>query len=817
MAAVIGAVILASLVFAVGVAQSQLWLHIPWSPSAGIRLATIAGTVVLLSLLLLLPRFRPQVRSTGILLALAGLAGLAGPASTLVALLCLCSLVSTGGILCRLLGWDREEGASPAFHLVAGLAVWIIALYPIIHLPINIPLVHLLLWSLPIVAERGRSLQESAGWARDWCRRPATSGLAAWLGPLIVLLLIVQGIAVLLPDVAYDSNAIYIPLMQDLARTGVWRPDPANHSTDLLPMGGIWVFSSTAMLGSEMAARIVNGAFLLAGCAVVSAFVNRISGRTISRLCVCLWLTTPLALSATTHLYQEQTLTLLVLAGVLAALWRRHGDSLPTLVPALILSAAIGTKLTASFIVAPVILIGLYLQFRRHGTRPTITLAGIWMLALLVAASPPYVVAWLLAGNPVFPFMNQVFRSPYFSSEPFKAPFTGLGSWNLLYQMSFYSDRFLEASRGAMGFQHLLLVPAIVAALAFHPRRRFAILFTVALGFGVTVCLFTQNIRYLMPAMPLVVVLIPVLFLPRSSAVAGWNSFMFCVVGVVIAANLVFLSSSSWIMRDLPLQYCWSESKRIEYRDLLMPERAASRALSALLTTPARVAFVCCQHPFSGDLAAEHLYHTWYHPRFSGALGKAQDPDAMEEAFEQWGITHVLVHQDSPMINERVLVPFLAKATSRVLTRGAVEVRTYVGLPAEERPELLANPDFSQGWSKWDRSGDPQRGSATMAGITVDNLNFIHQRVWSQAFPRRCRFQATIAQPARPSRLVLQANWLSEGDAILGADCDIPACREAGSYSMDARPRPGAKAVVVYIRTLDATDPPLRLQAISLR
>src|SRR5439155_8778406 len=50
-------------------------------------------------------------------------------------------------------------------------------------------------------------------------------------------------------------------------------------------------------------------------------------------------------------------------------------------------------------------------------------------LLLVVFAAPPYLYAWWKTGNPVFPFVNSVFRLPYFTNTSlidarFKAPFT---------------------------------------------------------------------------------------------------------------------------------------------------------------------------------------------------------------------------------------------------------------------------------------------------------------------------------------------------------------------------------------------------------
>jgi len=95
-------------------------------------------------------------------------------------------------------------------------------------------------------------------------------------------------------------------------------------------------------------------------------------------------------------------------------------------------------------------------------------------LALLVACSaPPYAVAWAKTGNPVFPFLNERFRSPLLPAgaeirdSRFHRPLT----WRTAYDLTFHTNLYYEGQRGSFGFQQMIFAALAIAA-ALVVRRR---------------------------------------------------------------------------------------------------------------------------------------------------------------------------------------------------------------------------------------------------------------------------------------------------------------------------------------------------------
>ena len=147
---------------------------------------------------------------------------------------------------------------------------------------------------------------------------------------------------------------------------------------------------------------------------------------------------------------------------------------------------------------APAALIAVWIAVRRKEWRPLLS-AG---LLLAVLAAPAYLYAFIKSGNPVFPFANTVFRSPFFDA---KAPFIDGRfmvplSWRTPFDATFRSGMFYEGQGGGAGFQYfLLLIPAALLA-----RGRAAwLLLAIAGTAPLLVFAFLHNLRYIYPALPL--------------------------------------------------------------------------------------------------------------------------------------------------------------------------------------------------------------------------------------------------------------------------------------------------------------------------
>ena len=161
-------------------------------------------------------------------------------------------------------------------------------------------------------------------------------------------------------------------------------------------------------------------------------------------------------------------------------------------------------------------------------------------IALAIAGSSYCYAAWV-ARNPFLPLFNAWFQSPYFDPVNFDdarwhAGFNAALPWN----MTFHTDRYLEAFAGGGGF--VLVALAGAWALAFTQRRTlaFAALATALLALPL---IPMQYLRYVFPVLVLLVPLLVVTAFRFDPRRAAW-----LVIGVCVL-NLAFQANSFWLLR----------------------------------------------------------------------------------------------------------------------------------------------------------------------------------------------------------------------------------------------------------------------------
>src|SRR5690606_27538050 len=111
---------------------------------------------------------------------------------------------------------------------------------------------------------------------------------------------------------------------------------------------------------------------------------------------------------------------------------------------------ALAAKLGSTTFLPLLVLCGVHALRRERELGRAVNL-GRFVLPLLLLGGIPYVTAWLIAGNPVFPFFNGWFQSPYFPPVDFESHYPGYLHWDLLWQTAFNSERFMEGSAGTPG------------------------------------------------------------------------------------------------------------------------------------------------------------------------------------------------------------------------------------------------------------------------------------------------------------------------------------------------------------------------------
>ena len=136
------------------------------------------------------------------------------------------------------------------------------------------------------------------------------------------------------------------------------------------------------------------------------------------------------------------------------------------------------------------------------------------LVVAFAAVADSYFYATVITGNPLFPFFNGVFTSPYMAAENL-----GDQRWHAgvdirsPWDITFATPRYMECYVGAAGLSLLAFLGAWACSLASRGMR--ATLTVFAFASGLVVFSQVQYLRYVFPAIALL----------GTLAVVAWRPF----------------------------------------------------------------------------------------------------------------------------------------------------------------------------------------------------------------------------------------------------------------------------------------------------
>jgi len=424
----------------------------------------------------------------------------------------------------RLIASDRR-GRAPSMTDVAfalGLGTWLLGL-------IALALAQLgLLRPLPLIVV----LAVFAVWAlmRGRPARPqlASGRLEVALLSLVVLLMVGNLLRALAPPTAWDALAYHLALAKSFAAAGGFVDLPSIRQARW-PLGLDAPFAVAEVLAGYRLSGIVAWLIGLLGTIGAGALGGRLGGRRAGLLAATLFAGVPAVAYLQGIAYLEPGLAGLVALALTAAL--RHAENgVPgdAWLAGLLAGAAAAVKYTA-LLVPLLVVLALVIVGRR--LRPALYV----LVAAFVAAAPWYLRTWSLTGNAIWPYGYGRLGGADWSAEhaaALTALERGYGSTapadllRLPLRLTFDPERFdgLDLGPAFLGLLPLALIGA--------DRRRAALL-VVGFGGAVAWAATTQQIRFLVPLLPIACATI------AAGAVQGrwrWSGRAAVVVAVLVAA-----------------------------------------------------------------------------------------------------------------------------------------------------------------------------------------------------------------------------------------------------------------------------------------
>lgn len=711
--------LLASLAaFARGWIYSEMFAKIPWTGEGAQRAALLSAAfwAAFLAIVASGRRVLPLKLAAAAVIAVASCVGPMPVVATAYLFGSGCALGL--GILSR---GGRTPIDAAGLPLCAALGTGLIgSVLPVLGLwPVNTAFVYFVLLALPIfwqgrvlVRMLGTSLRRSAedvGWGDLF--------LLGAIGNVMAL----HVTSALLPEVGNDALAFHLGVAAHVADFGFWHYDVTRVAPAVFPLGVNFLYASAYMFGGEVAARLVNVSALLLVLALVYGYVRERGDRFAALVAVLVAAASPLVFLEASTLLIDNAWSLFVVGALLALLqFARGGDLARLFGGSALLGAALSAKAISAAAYPGAVLIVVLALARRARPRPWLAL-GAALLVGVALALPPYAIALMKTGNPVFPFMNEVFRSPLYIPANISV-FAGSLDPLLLYRMTFYSDLHIEGLPGSLGFAPLLLVPPLVVAAPAWGRRGAGMLLLVAALFALVVLLGVgYAIRYLYPALFLVAMAFGLALAGLRQRGGLLPGTLTAVALLAVIASMLFLPAAFAPGKAFPLAPLIDTEARRAYVSMWAAQRHAISVLNAL-PDDHPVAFLGGK-PFLAGLTRRGYVDSSYVLPFFGrgrALASRADLAAIVHEFD----LGYLVLDASAEGRLREPVASVAKPLVAVEGSTVFRVDSRVRYPAE----LLKGFGFGLDAGSWHRHGEPVVDSANGTAL-VNAADVLWQRV----------------------------------------------------------------------------------------
>ena len=264
-------------------------------------------------------------------------------------------------------------------------------------------------------------------------------------------------------------------------------------------------------LGGPIACKLLMLATGLITTIGVYALTANFVSRSSAFWAAAIFYATPMVSWLSTVSYIDLTLAMFVTTAWLAFMrWRRDRMDAWLVACAILAGACVGSKPNGTYAL-PVMALALVLISVREGVfRRGFAKVAVFGLVAILIALPWYLLPWHWTGNPVFPLLNGIFKSPYWNpvNTMMNASSFGVGVSlksvvQLPFLLTFQTSQFDELlPAGSLGIA-LVLLPLGIWSTIKH--RRAAILSVAIVAFYVLwLCTF-QYARYLIPMLPLAV------------------------------------------------------------------------------------------------------------------------------------------------------------------------------------------------------------------------------------------------------------------------------------------------------------------------
>ena len=505
--------------------------------------------------------------------------------------------------------------------LISGLALFGTMLWALSHIQVNTAGAHALMYialgfaAVASLRGTGFSLLRPAIALRSGLKPDFALSLLVAPGLISTLALLCM---VGLPELSSDTRSAYASFFEFLRFHGYWSHDPSQAVWALQPLGGLYLAASNYLMGGQEAVRLGNTMMMMLGLGGASLIAGLVSGhRLAAAAAFSLAATIPLYLELTAEYYYDNAVAAFIIAAALCLFMlvrtRSSQDAVPwVLALALALAGASSTKHTAWImtVVLGFLAVVIILLRQDKPLRSIVLLIGAGAGLFTVLVLPIVVAAYVQTGNPVFPYYNQIFQSPFYLPVQHGTPHPGYLHWDVFIRAVFDTRAFSSSDlRGGFGITILMLAPALVMGISTTRSWLAALLCVSFAAIFVLLSAMQNDLRLLWP-----------ISLALFAGSAGLIGIVFDQTGPVRSVLIASLAATAGLQlllmpaggHNIPGTNI-TNALTVEGEDRLTRLRAPDTIINSMLDgLPERAVRRMFLSTWKGPSAATNVEDSWY-------------------------------------------------------------------------------------------------------------------------------------------------------------------------------------------------------------
>lgn len=540
-----------------------------------------------------------------------------------------------------------------------GFSAYYVIIYFLAITPYNTVSVYSVILCVPLVLFRG-SLVHAFRLSSEMLfqtTHASRSELLLWGLILLGFFLHLQN--ALRPEFDFDALASHLMVPHYVKAHGSWSFDYNQFVFGVNQLGADFLYTFIYVLSDERGVRFYNFLiFVLAGLLLMH-ICQRFAQKRITLLIGTIFFLCPLFVTQTSTLHVEGVWSCFLLGVLfLSLIYLSEQQMSPRILLciAMLAGMALAIKMPSLFYlpIFAVVIIA-YDTWHRRVRMVCLRSYGVALLLFVLIGIVPYAYCYYLTQNPVYPYFNGLFKSPFFykvanfNNPLFNKPLT----YRTIYDMTFHGEWYLESHNYPLSLYFLFFFIPIVVFSSFSFRKWHVVLLALLIFVsGSAIYSFQSYLRYVIPSFLFMLVLCAYMLQYLQNELRRVYVISYGFVLCMTPLSVIRFPDAAHAYRE----FNWERALTKYVKEDYIYQRPQQVIYDYLNTRYQKdSALLILAAPLAAGYNGTALVNAWYNPALSDEILKCKTLSDFHRFVAAHGITHVLfdgVSYSSPIVRE---------------------------------------------------------------------------------------------------------------------------------------------------------------------